>query len=274
MKSIKENHPLDIATQLIRKDDHYLGHTSDHYANMVGPFGGITAATMLNAVLQHTEHIGDPVSLTINYAAPVSNGSFEIKATPARTNRTTQHWFIELFQDDEIVITGTAVFAKRRETWSSTELKFPAVPNPEEAYPISSKGLPSWVRQYDIKIIQGLPSAFSHHVQTEVPSSTTLQWIHDEPKRNIDFLSLTAICDAFFPRIYVRRKQIVPIGTISLTIYFHVDSEQLQTYGDEVVLGHATANQFYNGFFDQTAEIWSPKGDLLATSSQFVYYKE
>lgn len=112
MKSIKENHPLDIATQLTRKGDHYLGHTSDHYANMVGPFGGITAATMLNAVLQHTEHIGDPVSLTINYAAPISDGSFEIKATPARTNRATQHWFIELFQDDAIVITGTAVFAK------------------------------------------------------------------------------------------------------------------------------------------------------------------
>lgn len=27
-------------------------------------------------------------------------------------------------------------------------------------------------------------------------------------------------------------------------------------------------------FFDQTGEIWSHDGDLLATTSQFVYYKE
>jgi hypothetical protein len=32
--------------------------------------------------------------------------------------------------------------------------------------------------------------------------------------------------------------------------------------------------QFFNGFFDQTAHLWSEKGTLLATSNQIVYYKE
>jgi len=45
------------------------GRTSEAYRNMVGPFGGITAATLLNAVLQHPERIGEPVSMTLNFAA-------------------------------------------------------------------------------------------------------------------------------------------------------------------------------------------------------------
>ncbi|HTD03590.1 MAG TPA: hypothetical protein VK751_07275 [Undibacterium sp.] len=31
---------------------------------------------------------------------------------------------------------------------------------------------------------------------------------------------------------------------------------------------------FNNGYFDQTAEVWSAGGKLLATSHQVVYYKE
>ena len=36
----------------------------------------------------------------------------------------------------------------------------------------------------------------------------------------------------------------------------------------------ARANRFEQGFFDQSAEIWSADGALLASSHQVVYYKE
>ena len=52
------------------------GHTSDAYWNMVGPFGGITAATALNAVLQHPALLGQPVALTVNYAAALAKGRY------------------------------------------------------------------------------------------------------------------------------------------------------------------------------------------------------
>ncbi|WP_042347573.1 acyl-CoA thioesterase [Bacillus massiliigorillae] len=270
----KQNHPFDTATQLNRKSGIYYGHTSERYANMVGPFGGVIAATLLRAVMEHPERKGEPVALTINYAAPVSDGDFNIKATPARTNRSTQHWFIKLCQDKGIIITGTAVFAIRRETWSSTEMKFPHVPNVEEVKSFPSEGMPPWVHNYDMKFVQGPLLAISQPSTKDTSDSVTLQWIRDEPRRPIDFLSLAAMCDAFFPRIYVRRKQMVPIGTVSLTIYFHIDSEALTEHGYKEVLGHARALQFRDGFFDQTAEMWSPEGELLATTSQLVYYKE
>ncbi|PHK49937.1 acyl-CoA thioesterase [Staphylococcus edaphicus] len=265
-------HNFDIATELTKHSPGvYSGQTSEAYANMVGPFGGVIASTLLRAVLDHDERIGNPISLTINYAAPVANGNFNLFASPTRTNRSTQHWYIELTQNKEVVISGTAVTAKRRDTWSSTESLYPDVPSPEQIKPTPLDSAPPWAQNYEIRMIKGAPLALTPN---DNPDSITLQWIRDYPDRNLDFLSLAAICDAFFPRIYVRRQEFVPIGTISLTIYFHANEQNLATNGNHSVLGHTRALKFFNGYFDQTGEIWSHDGTLLATTSQLVYYKE
>ena len=100
------------ASQTVHSFDHAIalepaggnlfhGRTTPAYWNMIGPFGGITAATLLQAVLQHPERLGDPSALTVNFAGPIVEGPFVIEARPVRTNRNTQHWTIELRQGDE-----------------------------------------------------------------------------------------------------------------------------------------------------------------------------
>ena len=94
------SHTFDQAIRLVPTEpNQFRGHTSEPYANMVGPFGGITAATLLNAVMQHPERIGEPVSLTVNFAGPIETGEFTIEAVPVRTNRSTQHWTLQLRQN-------------------------------------------------------------------------------------------------------------------------------------------------------------------------------
>ena len=44
--------------------------------------------------------------------------------------------------------------------------------------------------------------------------------------------------------------------------------------GDGYLLAQARAQEFRNGFFDQSAQLWNQAGSLLATSHQIVYYKE
>ena len=130
MTDATDTHPLDLAVQLASGADGSLaGSTHPAYGNMIGPFGGVIAATLLNAAMTHPARIGEPLALTVNYTAPAAQGTFNVDAIPVRTNRSTQHWTITLVQGGEVVITATAVFAKRRDTWSATEAGFPEVPS-------------------------------------------------------------------------------------------------------------------------------------------------
>ena len=255
-------HPLD--------QGRYAGSTHIAWLNMVGPFGGITAALLLQAVLLHPERLGNPVALTVNFCAGVAEGAFEIIAKPARTNRSTQHWTIELTQGGAVVITATAVTAVRRATFSSNESPMPTVKPATDLQRAEAARLP-WTQRYDMRSITGhLPTVWDG-----IESDTLTQvWVRDVQQRHIDFASLTALADSFFPRVFLRRRTFVPIGTVSMTVYFHADAAELAALGSGFVLGQASAQCFFNGFFDQTAQLWSDAGQLLATTHQVVYFKE
>ena len=249
---------------------HYSGCTQSAWLNMVGPFGGITAAVLLNAVMQHPNRLGNPLSFTINFCAGVAEGAFEIMAKPARTNRSTQHWTIELLQAGSTVITATAVTAVRRTTFSSIESHMPIVA-PANEFSRAEAALLPWTQRYDMRSLTGhLPTVWDG-----VEGDTLTQmWVRDVQERDVDFPSLTAMADSFFPRVYLRRRTFVPIGTVSMTVYFHADAAELATLGNSFVLGQAKAQCFYNGFFDQSAQLWCEAGALLATTHQVVYFKE
>jgi len=84
-------HPLDEAIDLHATALHeFSGATHPAYANMVGPFGGTTAAQLLQSAMLHPERLGEPVALTVNFAAPVADGAIRFVARPVRTNRSTQ----------------------------------------------------------------------------------------------------------------------------------------------------------------------------------------
>lgn len=252
-------------------DGCWRGRTDPAYANMIGPFGGITAAQALHAVLLHPQRLGEPVSLTVNFAAAMADGPYEVLARPARTNRSTQHWWIELRQGESTVITGTAVTAVRRDTFELTEAAPPEVARPRDL-PRSDAGKVEWTRRYEQRFIEGgFPRAWD--ARDSGHSRTTL-WMRDEPPRPLDWLSLTAFADVFFPRIWGRRATLVPIGTVTMTVYFHAGPEQLRETGTGYVLGQAQAQGFRAGYNDQSALLWNEAGTLLASSHQWMYYRE
>ena len=253
-------------------DGSFTGHTSPAYANMVGPFGGVTAAQALNAVLQHPQRLGEPVSLTVNFCAALADGPFAVTARPARTNRSTQHWVIEMTQGGATVLTATAFTATRRDTWSAGEHVRPAVPVPADVPAPTAGGRVEWINRYEMRFVDGgFPAAWDG---TDHGVSRTQLWLRDNPPRALDFASLAALADVFFPRIWRRRATLVPIGTVSMTVYFHADAAQLAATGTGYLLGQAQAQAFRNGYFDQTAQLWNEAGELLATTHQVVYYKE
>ena len=129
-----------------------------------------------------------------------------------------------------------------------------------------------WVNRYEMRFIEGgYPAAWDG---TDHQISRTRIWMRDSPPRPLDFASLTALADMFFPRIWRTRATLVPIGTVSMTVYYHADSALLKATGDGYLQGQTHAQAFRNGYYDQTAQLWSEKGELLATTHQIVYYKE
>lgn len=273
-------HPLDQALRLqpdAAAQDRYHGQTHPGYWNMVGPFGGITAATMLQAVLQHPRRLGEPVALTVNYAGALVAGPFVVHARPVRSNRSTQHWMLSMEQPGAdgaptLVTTATAVTALRRTTWGADELEMPAVPPPPGGQTVAPPEFAvQWLARYQLHPVCGaIPSVWDGSAS---PSLTQL-WLRDAPERPLDFCALAALADVFYPRLWLRRARLVATGTVSLSVYFHAGSAQLHETGSGHLLGQARGQVFRNGFFDQSAQLWNAAGCLLATSHQIVYYKE
>ncbi|OBF78361.1 acyl-CoA thioesterase [Mycobacterium sp. 852002-51613_SCH5001154] len=265
-----DTHPFDDAIRLETVDAHTRrGRTHPEWANMVGPFGGITAAVMLRAVESHPDRIGEPLALTVNYAAPIADGDFDISLRAARTNRTNQHWIVELSQDGDVKTTATALFAVRRDGWADTESRPPNAPTPEQL-PATDPGLVRWTSLYDMRFAEGpMPGKDGQ----PSPSSTTTLWVRDAARRPVDYTVLAALSDTFYPRVFLRRGGFVPSGTISLTAYFLADQDELDRVGNDFVLCTAHANRFTRGYFDQSAQVWTRDGALLVTTHQVVYFK-
>ena len=98
---------------------------TDYWA-FVGPFGGCTAATILRALIDHPQRAGDPLSLTVNYCAPIAEGAFDLDVRLVKANRSSQHWCVEMTQSGgEVATLATAVFAERRPSWSHQQAPFP-----------------------------------------------------------------------------------------------------------------------------------------------------
>lgn len=270
----QQPHPFDAATHLeLLSPNRFRGHTSAAYANMVGPFGGVTAACLLQAPLQHEQRLGDPIALTVNFAAAVTDGEFEVVAKAVRTNRSTQHWSMELHSGGHVATSATAVFAVRPSTWSATDVLPPELsPSAETLERTPPRNHLAWPHRYDMRFIRGgVPDHFDGQEQADAISQV---WVRDEPPRPLDFASLAALCDSFFPRVILRRRKVVPIGTVTLSTYFHGNGDALREQGTRHLLCNVRGVNYRNGYFDQSAEVWSADGQLLASTHQLVYFRE
>src|ERR1700712_1026660 len=153
------HHLFDDATRVTAGDSRWTGDTSDDYWAFVGPFGGIPAATLRRAIIEHPQRLGDALSLTVNFCAPIAKGAFDLDVRLIKANRSTQHWSVELTQEGgEAAAFATAVFAVRRPSWSHLQAKSPGATPFEETrlYPKSNLAM-SWTHQYDFRFADGEP---------------------------------------------------------------------------------------------------------------------
>ncbi len=268
-------HHFDDALSLVPVGDPAdglsTGRTTQAYRNMVGPYGGITAAILVAAVQQHPACRGEPLALSVNYAGPIDDGEFEVQAVPVRTNRSSQHWTLAVRQAGGVTTTATALVGARRPTWASDEIAVPEAP-PMATLPPMPSALPlPWLHSYDLRYVTGGVPDPAAGIEQEQSVSTL--WARSTPPRPLDFPGLAAYCDVFYPRVFLRLGRWLAAGTVTYTVYFHADAAVLAEQGDREVLASARGQGFRGGYFDQVAQVWDTAGRLLATGHQLVYFK-
>jgi len=269
-------HPFDDATALAgAPGDVRRGRTSDAYWTFISPFGGVSAATALRAVLEHPGCAGDPLAVTVNFCAPIERGEYAVHVRRTRANRSSQHWHVEFRQgeSEEAVLTASVVTAARRESWQHQPARAPALPPFETVPALDSRASLSWVAQYGFRFVEGNHALGETGIAEPLRPARSLLWLHDAEPRPLDFLSLLAMSDAFFGRIFQVIGRIPPFGTVSMTTHFHAAADELAAHGEAPLAGLADARVFHRSFCDQSVELWGNGGQLLATSTQVAFFR-
>jgi acyl-CoA thioesterase len=267
-------HPFDQAVALSSvAQGEYQAETAKPYANMAGPFGGVTSGTMLNAVLQDDRLQGDPVTLTVNFCAALKDGEYAVHTRLIRGGKHTQHWSIEVVQQHVICSTASLITGMRRADFSHQTTQAPKVPDWPDCPPTTQNKFLGWLNCYDFRYVVGHPD-FTGAEDGELHASRSVMWVNDAPSRPLDYLSLTAICDSFILRLLHLRKAFVPMGTVSLTTHFMGSRAEIATQGTDPLLGVSDAMRFHGNFHDQHMQFFGKDGNLLASGSQLVWFRQ
>ena len=265
-------HPFDESIALqVQADGRLTGNAPKAYWNVVGPFGGITAALLLQSVLRQDAMVGEPLVLTVNFTAPVLDVPFEITVEAAQTNRSTQHWLVQMRQQPGVdqplktVATATVVTGVRRDQWRLQTARRPVAIAVDKAKRRDRRAGLAWFDRYDLRF-------FENPIKADNPGEGFVTWVRDEPARTLDYPSLAAICDTLFPAIFAHQQKYIPIATVSMQVYFHTTLAELQAHAHDYLLVKGWSSVFHDGFSDSDGQVWAGER-LIATTQQVMWYR-
>lgn len=251
-----------------RGDNCFVGHTDQRYWNMIGPFGGWIAALMLKSVMQDIEEGGfEPVALTVDFMKAPGEGALVIRRTCDRQGRTAAFWRIDMeTPDGKLCARAMLTLAPYRETLEFSARRDANISDPTSFELSNSRMLPiKWAHLYETRVVSG-------HLGATNPEARSQAWIRDVERRPLDHLSLTAICDSPFPRLFLATGTPSNISTITMTTYFHASMAELRQIGDAYILAESRCERSVGGFYDQHSNFHAADGRLLAASQQMVWY--
>ena len=251
--------------------DRFLGRTTPAYWNMIGPFGGITATTLLQAVLQHPQRLGDPIALTVNFAGPIAEGPFEIEARPSHQPL------------DPALEHGTAPAGRGGDHRQRRLRRATSRPGVAARPCVRRRRRRSRCRRRAASpgaLAQGLRYAPAARCQTERRGRHGASGQPDAVLAARRAGAYARLCRRGFVVRYLLSAHLPQARRLRAGRHgvadhlFPCRRRHAGGAGRQPRAGQRRAQVFRQGYFDQSAQIWSAAGELLATSHQIVYYKE
>jgi acyl-CoA thioesterase len=228
-----------------------------------GPNGGYLAAIVLRAILAE---VGDPArrprTLTLHYLRPPTEGPCDVAVTVERAGRGLTTVSARLVQAGRDCIVALAALGVDRAGPELHEHPAPAVPRPDELArrPDPPGGAPDipFRHRYDTRHALGA-SPFAAGSAAE-----TGGWIRPSDREPVDDVLLAALTDAWPPAVFSRLELPVGVPTVELTVHFR----GAPTGEPGWCLVRFRTLDVADGYLEETGEVWSEDGRLLAESRQ------
>ena len=227
-----------------------------------GPNGGYLAAIVLRAVLAEVSAPERRVrSCTLHYLRSPVEGPCEVRVTVERSGRGLSTVSARLRQADQDCILALVAVGTDRSGPAVHDHPAPHVPHPDELGPTPpSPGAPDipMHRRYETRAALGAPPfAGAEHALTG-------GWIRSTEEDPVDDLLVAAITDAWPPAIFSRLSDRVGVPTVELTI--HLWNRPSLRPGWCLV--RFQTFEAVDGYLEESGEVWSEDGVLLADSCQ------
>ncbi|MDE2487624.1 MAG: thioesterase family protein [Alphaproteobacteria bacterium] len=235
-----------------------------------GLWGGYAIGLAIRAVEAEPESVGEPLSLTLTYAAALPSGSLEVRTRRLRQGGSVGVWEVEILPagSDLVGVHAMVTMARRPNTPKFAFAKMPDAP-PPEAMP--SPDPPAGALHFGA-------AAFEQRTLEAFPpkptgDSRSLAWVRSR-RGPLDKVLLGMMTDHSAPRAMYALGRAVMTTTLSLTAYLHATEREIEEVGDDFILVECEGRVGGHGASDERSSYWRRDGKLLATSEQLAWYRE
>lgn len=250
-----------------RGDGRYVGHFDRSWWVVVGPNGGVIAALLLRAAQLEAGADRTPRTITVHYVRPPTEGQVEIDVTVDQAGRTVSFLRAQMFQDGRLTATAVVALTGHREPPLEWEQRtMPATAPLADSWMMDGEGtgIPirdRWDQAWTIGV-PGRPETFT------VDGYEAGGWIRLTEPEPYDPCVVAAIADAWVPAVMVHSEEFVHTPTLELTIHFRTDVSGAGLAAEDHCFAHFQQLSAHEGYLDESGEIWSADGRLLAMCRQ------
>jgi hypothetical protein len=245
--------------------------TGDTFSN---PNGGVWGGYAIGLCLRVLEVVpdvrGEPLSLTVTFAAPLPAGGVTLRTRRIRQGGSVGIWSVELLREgsDQVSIQAVITLAQRPETKAFSFVRMPDAPAPESLGDGVTPG--GGVRRHGAAVFE------RRMVGTFPPAtgsdSRSLAWIRSLAGP-LDKVLLGMAADYSPPRAMYALGAAISTNTLSLTAYLHASPAVLAGVCEDFFLVECEGRIGGGGASDERSSYWSRDGQLLATAEQLVWYR-
>lgn len=237
-----------------------------------GLWGGYAIGLAVRVMEAEPEALGEPLSITLTYAAALPAGDLDIRTRRLRQGGSIGVWEVELCPagTDEVGVHAIVTMARRPATPPFAFAAMPQAPSPD-SLPSPDMMMPGASQHFGAQAFERRGSeGFPPRVG---PDSRSLVWVRSR-RGPWDKALLGMVTDNSAPRAFYALGMAVSTTTLSLTVYLHATAAELAALGDDYILIECEGRVGGGGASDERSSYWSRDGKLLATSEQLAWYRE